>query len=68
MKLQGRGRRVGAGIKTELGGLDQHGYIHESGFQEDSQVSSVSLVLPRFGDTDNARMYWGKTKFVDPQS
>lgn len=23
-------------------------------FQEDSQVSSVSLVLPRFGDTDNA--------------
>ena len=54
MTLLSGGEWVGAGIKkTELGGLDQRGYIHESGFQEDSQVSSMSLVLPRFGDTDN---------------
>lgn len=47
---------MGRGVikKTELGGLDHCRYIREGRFPENSQVSSVSLLLARFGDTDNA--------------
>lgn len=40
--------------KMEFGGLGHYGNIHEGRFQEDSQISSVSLVLTRLGDIDNA--------------